>query len=165
MARGPASSGSIFHNEDPLEEGAEVVMAMRWKTVCCPVDFSEPTQVALGVAADLCSRLGSNLVLLHVDGVGKVAEELAGGELVDTSLAAWKADAQRLGAGNVTVQRVKGQAEIAIVDYAARGGVDLIVMGTHGRMDREKMLAGSVTESVTRNAGCPVMTVHPGDVH
>jgi nucleotide-binding universal stress UspA family protein len=38
-------------------------------------------------------------------------------------------------------------------------------MGTHGRMDREKMLAGSVTESVTRNARCPVLTVHPGDVH
>jgi universal stress protein A len=140
-------------------------MAMKWKTICCPVDFSEPTQAALVVAADLCSRLGSDLVLLHVDGVGKVAEELAGGELVDTSLAAWKADAHRMGAANVTVQRAKGQAEIAIVDCAARGGVDLIVMGTHGRMDREKMLAGSVTESVTRNAGCPVLTVHPGDVH
>jgi nucleotide-binding universal stress UspA family protein len=139
-------------------------MATKWKTICCPVDFSEPTQAALSIAADLCNRLGSNLVLLHVDGVGKVAEELAGGELVDTALAAWKVDAQRLGAGEVTLQRVKGQAEMAIVDYAARSGVDLIVMGTHGRVDREKMLAGSVTESVVRNAGCPVLTVHPGDV-
>ena len=139
-------------------------MAVKWKNVCCPVDFSEPTQAALKVAADLCGRLGSNLILLHVDGVGKVAEELGGGELVDTSLAAWKADAQKLGAGNVTLQRVKGQAELAIVEHAARSGVDLIVMGTHGRMDREKMLAGSVTESVVRNAGCPVLTVHPGDL-
>jgi universal stress protein A len=128
------------------------------------VDFSEPTQAALSVAADLCSRLGSDLVLLHVDGGGKVAEELSGVELVGTTLAAWKTDAKRLGAGNVTLERVKGQAEIAIVDFAARNGVDLIVMGTHGRVDREKMLAGSVTESVVRNAGCPVMTIHPGDV-
>jgi nucleotide-binding universal stress UspA family protein len=140
-------------------------MAMNWRTICCPVDFSEPTQVALKVAADLCGRLGSNLVLLHVDGGAKVAEELGGGELVDTSLAAWKADAMRMGAANVTVHRVKGQAETAIVDHAARSGVDLIVMGTHGRLDREKMLAGSVTESVARNAGCPVLTVHPSDVH
>jgi nucleotide-binding universal stress UspA family protein len=139
-------------------------MAKNWKTICCPVDFSEPTRAALSIAADLCSRLGSGLVLLHVDGAGKVAEELAGGEPVETSLAAWKAEAQRLGAPDVTLQRVKGQAEIAIVDYAARSGVDLIVMGTHGRMDREKMLAGSVTESVARNAGCPVLTVHPRDV-
>jgi universal stress protein A len=139
-------------------------MAAKWKTICCPVDFSEPTLAALTVAADLCSRLGSNLVLLHVDGAGKVAEELAGGELVDTALARWKADAQRLGAVDVTLQRVKGQPEIAIVDHAARSGVDLIVMGTHGRVDRQKMLAGSVTESVVRNAGCPVLTVHPGDV-
>ena len=73
-------------------------MATKWKTICCPVDFSEPTLAALTVAADLCSRLGSNLVLLHVDGAGKVAEELAGGELVDTALAVWKADAQRMGA-------------------------------------------------------------------
>jgi universal stress protein A len=139
-------------------------MAMKWKTICCPVDFSEPTQAALSVAADLCSRLGSDLVLLHVDGGGKVAEEVADVELIDTTLAAWKTDAKRLGVGNVTLQRVTGQAEIVIVDYAARNGVDLIVMGTHGRVDREKMLAGSVTESVVRNAGCPVMTIHPGDV-
>jgi universal stress protein A len=139
-------------------------MAMKWKTICCPVDFSEPTQAALGVAADLCGRLGSDLVLLHVDGGGKVAEELAGVELVHTTLAAWKEDAKRRGAGNVTLEFVRGQAEIAIVDFAARNGVDLIVMGTHGRVDREKMLAGSVTESVVRNAGCPVMTIHPGDV-
>jgi universal stress protein A len=147
-----------------LKKESEVMMAKNWKTICCPVDFSEPTRAALSVAADLCSRLGSDLVLLHVDGAGKVAEGLPGGEPVETSLAAWKAEAQRLEAPNVALQRVKGQAEIAIVDHAARSGVDLIVMGTHGRTDREKMLAGSVTESVARNAGCPVLTVHPRDV-
>ncbi len=138
-------------------------MAFRWNTICCPVDFSEPTQTALKVAADLCTRLGSNLVLLHVDGTEKVADEIGGGELVDTPLAAWKADALALGVRHVTLQRVKGQAELAIVDFALKASVDLIVMGTHGRMDREKMLAGSVSESVVRTAGCPVLTVHPRD--
>jgi len=139
-------------------------MARNWKIICCPVDFSEPTRGALGVAADLCGRLGSSLVLLHVDGARKVAEELPAGESVDASLAAWKAEAERLGAATVVVQRAYGQPELAIVHYAARNGVDLLVMGTHGRTDREKMLAGSVTESVVRNAGCPVLTVHPRDV-
>jgi universal stress protein A len=139
-------------------------MARSWRSICCPVDFSEPTRAALSVAADLCGRLGSGLVLLHVDGAGKVAQELPGGEPVQASLAAWKAEAERLGATNVTLQRVTGEAEQAIVDHAAKNGVDLIVMGTHGRVDREKMLAGSVTESVVRNAGCPVLTVHPRDV-
>ena len=138
-------------------------MARKWNTICCPVDFSDQTRTALGVAADLCGRLGSSLVLLHVDGPGKVAEELAGKEPVDAALARWKAEAQRLGAKEVTVRRVEGQPELAIVDFAAANGVDLLVMGTHGRLDREKMLAGSVTEGVARNAGCPVLTVHPGD--
>ncbi len=138
-------------------------MARSWKIICCPVDFSEPTRAALGVAADLCGRLGSSLVLLHVDGARKVADELPGGESIDASLAAWKVEAERLGAANVVVEHAYGQAELAIGHYAARNGVDLLVMGTHARTDREKMRAGSVTESVVRTARCPVLTVHPDD--
>ncbi len=138
-------------------------MARNWKIICCPVDFSEPTRAALGVAADLCGRLGSSLILLHVDGHRKVSDELPGGESVDASLAAWKAEAERMGAPNVAVEHAYGEAELSIVHYAARNGVDLLVLGTHARTDREKMLAGSVTESVVRTARCPVLTVHPDD--
>jgi nucleotide-binding universal stress UspA family protein len=51
---------------------------------------------------------------------------------------------------------------VAIVDYAARGKIDLIVTGTHGRGGVAHMVMGSVAERIVRTAPCPVLTVrHP----
>src|SRR5205823_3854484 len=46
-----------------------------------------------------------------------------------------------------------------IVEYAQREGIDLIVMGTHGRGPVGHLLLGSVAERVVRAAPCPVLTV------
>jgi nucleotide-binding universal stress UspA family protein len=40
-------------------------------------------------------------------------------------------------------------------------GIDLIVVGTHGRAGISKVLMGSVAEKITREAPCPVLTVGP----
>ncbi len=132
--------------------------AMEWRKICCPVDFSEPARAGLRVAADLCQRLGSELVLLQAEAGHKVAEERP--QAAD-DLEAWKREAEGLGAARVTVARTGGPPETAIAAFAAGSGVDLIVMGTHGREDREHMLTGSVAESVVRSAPCPVLTVRP----
>ncbi len=136
--------------------------AVEWNKVCCAVDFSEPARTALRVAADLCRRLGSQLVLFHADGTEKLAAELPPVGTVEAQLATWKVEAERFGARRVEVVRAAGQPEVAIVEFAGKSGVDLIVMGTHGRVDREHMLMGSVAEGVVRKAMCPVLTVHPG---
>jgi nucleotide-binding universal stress UspA family protein len=47
----------------------------------------------------------------------------------------------------------------AIVDHARSEDVDLVVMGTHGRRGVERLLRGSVSEEVVREAPCPVFTV------
>jgi nucleotide-binding universal stress UspA family protein len=47
----------------------------------------------------------------------------------------------------------------AIVDYAERENVDLIVIGTRGRTGFKKMLLGSVASDVVTYAHCPVMVV------
>ena len=132
---------------------------IEWRRVCCPVDFSQPAHRALGVAADLCRRLGSELVLFHADGSARVADELPQVGSVDGQLAAWKEEAERLGAQRVAVARAEGPAEVAIVEYARANGVDVLVVGTHGRVDREHMIRGSVAEGVVRTAECPVLTI------
>ena len=43
----------------------------------------------------------------------------------------------------------------------SRTKADLIVMGTHGRRGFKRLLLGSVTEAVLREAPCPVLTVPP----
>lgn len=133
--------------------------AMEWRRICCPVDHSEPAQAGLRVAADLCRRLGSQLVLLHADAATKVAEELSPVERPGEQLQVWKTTAESLGAPHVTAARTTGAPEVAIVEFATASNIDLIVMGTHGRVDREHMLTGSVAEAVVRNAPCPVLTV------
>lgn len=47
----------------------------------------------------------------------------------------------------------------ALVDYARRSHVDLIVMGTHGRGGAPAAVIGRVAERVVRTAPCPVLTV------
>ena len=114
---------------------------MEWKRLCCPVDHSEPAQAGLRVAADLCRRLGSELVLLHADAAAKVAEELPPAERTEEQLGAWKAMAEGLGVARVTVARASGEPAAAIAEFAAASDVDLIVMGTHGRVDREQLVS------------------------
>lgn len=134
--------------------------AIEWRKICCPVDLSDTARAGLHVAAELCRRFDAELLLLLADAKPKVADELPQGGAVEEQLAAWQQDAERLGATRVSVARAGGPPEVGIVKHAAEAQVDLIVMGTHGRTDRQHMLTGSVAESVVRNAECPVLTIH-----
>jgi len=52
-----------------------------------------------------------------------------------------------------------GDPAAEIVGYAKEAGIDLIVMGTHGRTGVERLLMGSVAEKVLRDASCSVLVV------
>jgi len=54
-----------------------------------------------------------------------------------------------------------GVTFVEIIDYINEEGIDLVVMGTHGRSCIEHMLIGSVAEKVVRKSPCPVLTVRP----
>jgi nucleotide-binding universal stress UspA family protein len=54
---------------------------------------------------------------------------------------------------------LEGDPAEEIVRYASRAGMDLIVMGTHGRTGLERLLMGSVAEKVMREATCSVLVV------
>ena len=63
----------------------------------------------------------------------------------------------------VSRRTIPGDPIRRIVEVAADGDYQLIVMGTHGRVGRLHALLGSVAEGVVRNAPCPVLTVRePG---
>ena len=52
-----------------------------------------------------------------------------------------------------------GSAADEIVRLAAEENVNMIVIGSHGRTGLTRVLMGSVAESVTRKATCPVLTL------
>jgi nucleotide-binding universal stress UspA family protein len=63
----------------------------------------------------------------------------------------------------VTVQygAVQGVPAEAIVAQAQQIRADLVVVGTHGRKGLDRLILGSVAESVVRGAHCSVLTVKP----
>ncbi|HDL85131.1 MAG TPA: universal stress protein [Candidatus Acetothermia bacterium] len=52
-----------------------------------------------------------------------------------------------------------GHAAEVILEYIKEEGIDLIVMGTHGRRGLNRLLLGSVVGEVVHRATLPVMTV------
>ena len=62
----------------------------------------------------------------------------------------------------VEAQKRHVAAAPAILEYAEREDVDLIVLGTHGRRGLRRFLLGSVAEEVVRSAHCPVLTYREG---
>lgn len=52
--------------------------------------------------------------------------------------------------------------EVAVPNWIKEHGIDLIVMGTHGRKGMDRFFLGSTSEAIVRTATCPVLTVGPG---
>jgi nucleotide-binding universal stress UspA family protein len=71
-----------------------------------------------------------------------------------------RVDGARTGVEVDTATR-EGDPAREIRAFAAERGVDLVVLGTHGRMGIDRLLMGSVATSVLREADRPVLTVRP----
>jgi nucleotide-binding universal stress UspA family protein len=53
----------------------------------------------------------------------------------------------------------EGDAKSEILDFAAQWQPDLIILGSHGRTGIKRFLLGSVSDGVSRHAGCSVLIV------
>lgn len=51
--------------------------------------------------------------------------------------------------------------EVAMAHWISEHGIDLVVVGTHGRSGVQRFLLGSTSEVVLHNATCPVLTIGP----
>ena len=59
----------------------------------------------------------------------------------------------------ISTEVLAGSPESAIVERAEETGTDLIVVGSHGYRSWERLLIGSVSDSVVHHAPCTVMVV------
>jgi nucleotide-binding universal stress UspA family protein len=147
-------------------------MALAWKKILCPIDFSDNARAAMRVAIDACRQFDGELVLFHsyelpgytlpegsVVSSPKMLQDLA--DRAESHLAEWKRTAVEMGAPRVSTVKGIGEPAAEIVELGREGGFDLIVVATHGRTGLRHALLGSIAERVVRRAGCPVLTVHP----
>jgi len=56
---------------------------------------------------------------------------------------------------------VPGDPAEEIIKYVDAEGIDLVIMGTHGRKGLDRVLFGSVAAHVVTRSSVPVMTVNP----
>jgi universal stress protein A len=124
---------------------------MKLNEVLFPTDFSSASDVAGRIARDMAKEAGARLHVLHVvppvtdpslaaETLARVARSFGDGLRMETAL-------------------LSGRAARNIAAYARDNGIDLIVMGTHGRTGVSQAILGSVAETVVRLAPCLVMTV------
>ena len=64
-------------------------------------------------------------------------------------------------ADRIKTSVVKGDAAEEILSYIKKEGIDLLIMGTHGRQGLDKVIFGSVAERVSKTAPVPVLLVNP----
>ena len=141
------------------------------KRMLVPTDFSFESDVAFSYALDMAARQQSAVHLLHVIDDAMVATAYPDGfyvesremraKLLDEAKRRLEAMAARCTAAGVlaTTDVVVGRPTRVIVDVATAQGIDLIVMGTHGRSGFAHLVLGSVAERIVRTAPCAVLTV------
>jgi universal stress protein A len=137
------------------------------KRILMPTDFSETSEEALKYAVSLAQAFSASVHLLHVvREVDDPTEWPSPRALLEEQQARARADLSRVverqprEISMETIVRV-GSPFVEIVRSAKELGVDVIVMGTHGRGPVAHMLLGSVADKVGRTAPCPVLTVRP----
>lgn len=65
------------------------------------------------------------------------------------------------GVDGVKVKVAAGDPSDEILSYIGEMGIDLVIMGTHGRRGLDKIMFGSVAERVVKSSPVPVMVVNP----
>jgi nucleotide-binding universal stress UspA family protein len=144
------------------------------RRILCPIDFSDSSRHALAHATAVASWYGAAITLLHVShpeaftNPPLLFDELARGPaMIESALRAAEEEMPKwshsVTAAGVNVETLVecGYPVRHILARAAALPADLVVMGTHGRSGFERLVLGSVTEKVLRQAPCPVMAVPP----
>lgn len=139
-------------------------MAENRREILVATDFSGCSAAAVAHASRVALESGGRLHVLHVlpprgqspDGLAderrRALERLAQCLPAETELAL-----------HSVKDVVVGQPAPAIVAYSREHGIDLVVLGTHGRTGLARLALGSVAQRVLRDAPCEVSVVRAVD--
>ena len=147
------------------------------KKILCPIDFSEYSNEAMTYALQLAEANKSNIHLLHVipqmnyydwnvTGMyALISEDTFKKEKEETikKMDALITDVKtKLPTVEITFSidepnTITNEISDHILAVAKEKEVNLIVMGSHGRRGLNRLLMGSIAESVMRHAHCGVM--------
>jgi nucleotide-binding universal stress UspA family protein len=155
-----------------VSQGGKTMDKLKINKVLFPVDFSEVSPKIVPWVKGMADRFDTEIHLLYVvrrmdhlggfyveeisirnfekeilDGVGKSIREFAEEHFHEYT--------------KLKTKFVVGDAPEEIVSYAEKEGIDLIIMGTHGRKGLDRLFFGSVAEKVIKTASVPVLSINP----
>jgi nucleotide-binding universal stress UspA family protein len=163
---------------------------MQIRTILVAIDDSPHAAEALRWGESLAQKCRAQLLLLHVLATRREETSPPESMLVSPSPASYEAMAPGIWTRHQATHELEAQARATLQAFAQRhlsrpvsaqvrvavgkpaeqilrvaheAGVDLIVMGTHGRTGWRHAVLGSVAEAVLRQALCPVFTVGIGE--
>ncbi|MCZ2340605.1 MAG: universal stress protein [Bacteroidales bacterium] len=140
---------------------------IRVTNILYPTDFSSYSNQAYFHAVGLAENYKAALTILFVHTPGGTPD--AANPTGDRRY--WRQQLEQIRPNNpaIPVRHVflEGDPASEIVRYAANAGIDVIVLGTHGRTGVDRLLMGSVAEKVMRESPCSVLVVKlpRGTVH
>jgi len=158
----------LIENHNVHVAGARLAL----RKILVATDFSGCSEKAVHYALGIAPRYGSHVFLVHA--VHASGYYLGGPEVMAAAVdQAWRDAAylekNLLLAGSFEglhheVMVTSGPPWEVLSEFVQSKGIDLVVVGTHGRSGLPKFLLGSCAEKIFRRAVCPVLTVGPNTV-
>ena len=150
---------------------------IEYKNILFCTDFSEDANIAFGHALDLAKKHGAKLHILHIPHSSysymrhvvneHVPPGAEGSEAFFSDEIEKRAEValieeykKRLGDFDNYVLTVKcGSPDVEIIRYAKKNDIDVIVMGTLGKSEQDRIEHGSTVANVSKYAHCHVIAI------
>jgi nucleotide-binding universal stress UspA family protein len=149
-----------------------MISALHPVQVVVAYDFSPSSEQALARAIEVAARAPHHV--LHIVAALDPVDRLAGPfqhtsyQTADEIQESIREDVGKAFAGRETAAEIQffvhariGKPAAEILALASEVGADLIFVGSHGKTGVERVLLGSVSERVVREAKCPVLVARP----
>jgi nucleotide-binding universal stress UspA family protein len=159
----------------PTHAGGAAPETAGFRRIVCAVDFSDCSMHALDYAISLAEEAHASLTVVHVvelppDIPREVHETVMLGPRNQREYIALAEEAGRAHLTDAVPDRVRAAVNVdtvlaagkpyrEILRVAAEHSADLIVVGVHGRGAIDRMLFGSTTQHLVRQASCAVLTI------
>ncbi|NHN49221.1 universal stress protein [Halostella sp. JP-L12] len=138
--------------------------------ILVPTDGSRGAELAVTEGINVAKASGATLHLLHVVETGNIGPDarsvLKQGELTERAYEVMNEATERVEEASldpVTSVIEHGDPSKVIRDYIDENGIDLAVLGTHGRTDFSRYVMGGVSAKLVRTSPVPVMWVRESD--
>ncbi|MEW6267033.1 MAG: universal stress protein [Thermodesulfobacteriota bacterium] len=144
---------------------------VKYDKILFPVDLTEISNFIAPYVTEMADRLGAEIHILFVArslsfyrdilvptaSISDFEEEVSKGGETALKKFVGNCFADR----QVKVELLRGEPAEAIVEYARKAEIDLIMMGTHGRKGLDRVWFGSVADVVVKTSPVPVITINP----